>query len=506
MDENLFDETFIDLVNNKILNANLLSRRIQGLVSYFESYDPEDYPKLNETKIVNVPMSDDHFTKYMTVRQFEFEKELNSRIHRKSDKSKDDDSKSNTIFKTFSRAVCNYYFPDSIKRVYPSTLKNLRKEIDIIDEDDTGLNETEDETIDYKSEVKRMLNNLYAKKDLYLSGNGLKEHGPKYHKLYNNITKSIGPVLVYSQFRNVEGLKILELVLNANGYVQLDIKKNKGIWAFDIKEEDYLKPKYIIFTEEKDKNKILMDIYNSDFENVPNELKETLMKMVDDKKDKNLHGKLIKVIMITQSGAEGISLKNVRQVHIIEPYWNDIRIKQVIGRAVRAKSHVALPKDEREVDVFMYLAKFSKKQLEDSVVKSREKKSTSDQVILNIAKNKSNIMNELLNIMKMSAVDCPLHYNNCYTIPQNFNKLTNSDLIYYDSFDKDIKDNQIQTKKTVRVIKKKRNLLFLKSTKYTIPYYEDTSEALDPFEYENGNYVIIGKVENVNGKMKVVRI
>ena len=37
--------------------------------------------------------------------------------------------------------------------------------------------------------------------------------------------------------------------------------------------------------------------------------------------------------MITQSGSEGISLKNVRQVHLLEPYWNMIRMDQVIGRA-----------------------------------------------------------------------------------------------------------------------------------------------------------------------------
>ena len=34
--------------------------------------------------------------------------------------------------------------------------------------------------------------------------------------------------------------------------------------------------------------------------------------------DKNIYGALIKIIMITASGAEGISLSNVRYVHITE--------------------------------------------------------------------------------------------------------------------------------------------------------------------------------------------
>ena len=42
-------------------------------------------------------------------------------------------------------------------------------------------------------------------------------------------------------------------------------------------------------------------------------------------------GEIIKVIMITAAGAEGISLKNTRYVHIMEPYWHPVRTDQVIG-------------------------------------------------------------------------------------------------------------------------------------------------------------------------------
>ena len=65
--------------------------------------------------------------------------------------------------------------------------------------------------------------------------------------------------------------------------------------------------------------------------------------------------------MITSSGAEGINLQNVRNVHLIEPYWHPIRTEQVIGRARRICSHQALPysdddnKNERTVNVYLYL-------------------------------------------------------------------------------------------------------------------------------------------------------
>ncbi len=58
----------------------------------------------------------------------------------------------------------------------------------------------------------------------------------------------------------------------------------------------------------------------------------------------NLKGKVVQVLLTTKTGAEGIDLHNVRQVHIIEPYWNPVRLKQVMGRAVRVNSHRNLPK------------------------------------------------------------------------------------------------------------------------------------------------------------------
>jgi SNF2 family DNA or RNA helicase len=68
----------------------------------------------------------------------------------------------------------------------------------------------------------------------------------------------------------------------------------------------------------------------------------------------NKTGDLIKIILISPAGAEGINLRNCRQVHIIEPYWNEVRIEQVIGRAIRQCHHADLPLDQRTVDVFRY--------------------------------------------------------------------------------------------------------------------------------------------------------
>ena len=143
-----------------------------------------------------------------------------------------------------------------------------------------------------------------------------------------------------------------------------------------------------------------MSIFNNDFSTIP----KNITKFIENKN--NLHGDIIKILMITQSGAEGISLKNVRQVHITEPYWNHIRIDQVIGRAVRTCSHNSLPENERNLDVYIYIAVFTDKQKENRTIKTLDKNLSTDEVIFNIAERKSTIINSLLSNIKDVAIDC----------------------------------------------------------------------------------------------------
>ena len=106
--------------------------------------------------------------------------------------------------------------------------------------------------------------------------------------------------------------------------------------------------------EQNDMNKI------KETQNELTKLNEILQKFYAMRQNK--HGEKICVLCTTQSGAEGISLMGVRQVHLFEPYWNKIRETQVIGRARRKYSHYHLPKDEQNVEVFMYVSTLSKEQ------------------------------------------------------------------------------------------------------------------------------------------------
>ena len=51
------------------------------------------------------------------------------------------------------------------------------------------------------------------------------------------------------------------------------------------------------------------------------------------------------------AGSEGLDFKFIRQVHVLEPWYNMNRIEQIIGRAVRTCSHKDLPFEERNVEI-----------------------------------------------------------------------------------------------------------------------------------------------------------
>ena len=61
------------------------------------------------------------------------------------------------------------------------------------------------------------------------------------------------------------------------------------------------------------------------------------------------------VLLLSEAGKEGLDLKNTAFVHIMEPSWNEEKIEQVIGRAVRYESHTG---PDRHVQVYRYVSVF----------------------------------------------------------------------------------------------------------------------------------------------------
>ena len=291
-----------------------------------------------------------------------------------------------------------------------------------------------------------------AKYSLKLGGeNGLETHSPKYAKMLENIAAGAGSSLVYSQFLDMEGIGIFRLAMNANGYAPIEIIVGPSGPMFTKATIESLvkgpsgQPRYMTFSggEDEDVRRLYLDIFNANFNDLPEGIKSVLQTngFVNNHK-----GEIARVFCITSAGAEGLSLKCVRAVHIMEPYWNDVRLKQVKGRAIRINSHIELPEAERDVSIFTYLTCFSQeaqvekagdKRIDETIRQSdaidyESAKELNDKLNLNftltdangnkmpqyvfttdekiyvIAEKKKTITNALENIMKSSAVDCKL--------------------------------------------------------------------------------------------------
>lgn len=519
IDEQVFEQYFVNYdgnVANVIKNPLLLSRRIQGLVSYYDYYSPEDYPELLPIEYVDLHMSDIMFQKYFSVREKEIENERKAMMYskKKSGSTGDDkqivsDMKNGVMYRSFSRAFCNFVFPDNITRPFPSSIRDIIKEMDTFDDDDDGMVNGDAVEPDAKKIYTKSLNTaLKALTKAHLTTE-LAELSPKFQAIIGKIQACTGLSLVYSQFRNVEGIGVMSMALDARGYVELKVKRNaKNELELDLKPSDYIKHKYIKFTGNKEESKILLDIFNSEFSQLPPNILDQLREMHPDLMNHmNYRGEVIKVLMITQSGAEGISLKNVREVHVVEPYWNDIRIQQVIGRAIRARSHVALPPKERNVKVFIYKMKLNEKQRQDKLLKSHDNSLTSDEYVYDIAVRKGNITNRLLTIAKNAAVDCHLHKHQtkaeCF---KPFADITGDNKLAFNPghVTDDVKDS-ITHQLVTKVTKKREFVVLGVKNGEKLVYDKESLEVFKETDVISKDFSnVLGKVIAVeNGKAKV---
>lgn len=365
-----------------------------------------------------------------------------------------------------------------------TTIESLEGLSDVFDVDERTYNDKLLDAVNSLTEENLTIND---------SPYNLEALSPKYFKMLHNTLNSNGKSFAYSQFRAVEGVEIFSRVLQANGYTRIELsddnlsekvtmenstleigkrvrvkrgedghKDDTGLsksymiedidgdiltlsdWDGDeIKKDDVDLCKFALWTgsESVEARQTILDIYNA---------------------TNNLFGNKCQMLMTTQSGAEGISLTAVRQVHIMEPYWNNVRADQVIGRARRTNSHNELPVAMRNVKVYKYVIKYSKEQLEepDRFIENSEElvydylrnrkesiiqqvveqegddideeekmriakltynsellsyrqgiihaddKITSDEVLVNISQKKERILKKFLHLFKEVAVDC----------------------------------------------------------------------------------------------------
>lgn len=495
-DENLFKELFINNQKGELVNVDLLKRRILGLTSYFRSAQEQLLPRFVKNEkggnyhLVEVDMSQHQFDIYSERRKDERDDEKRQRKGKKQAKD-DDDSAFVSTYRIYSRSACNFAFPNEYPRPMIRTeevktledFDGIEKEVlqnkeDYFEEEQAeapaGATTELTSLADFQTRVKETYEAL-ATKD-FLKKRELHKYSPKFLSILESIQdkKNKGLHLLYSQFRTLEGIGIFKLVLESNGFVQFKITKKTGKWTIENPDVDPEKPRFVLYTgtESAEEKEIIRNIYNSAWEFVPPSIVETLRA----KHENNFYGEVIQVLMITSSGAEGINLRNTRFVHIVEPYWNMVRIDQVVGRARRICSHEDLPENLRTVQVFVYISKMTNDQLvkniemktqdtskleypvkkDGGVIKMERVPFSTDQYLFEIAQIKDSINTKILTAVKETAIDCSLYNTNpeeplvCY----GFGKVASNNFGSYPVLETDLSEKieaNVKTEKTVLV-------------------------------------------------------
>jgi len=274
----------------------------------------KDHKIVQQLNVVPCMMSQTQFEKYMEMWSKEKSIDALARM-----RNYDEDSPFHYHMRT--RQSCNIVYTDDDFRTTKKTGEN--------DDEISGL-----KTRSFQKILDE--NSLGLTKDLKLLS-------PKMFEIMNNINKftkvdgksdditqrrtPTGKILFYSDFRSDGGSEAFELVLKSNGYHKFDHKNPQTD-----KGKRYT---FITGSEGGEERSINKEYFND---------------------EKNKYGEYVQIMMISSAGAEGISLTCVRQVHILEPFWNYVRVDQVLGRAIRMKSHVDLPKEERNVEQYLYLS------------------------------------------------------------------------------------------------------------------------------------------------------
>ena len=403
--ENEFNHLFISSTTYQTLHKNtknMFQRRIMGLVSYYIGATPDLYAS-KTLHYIDVPMSDYQEDIYAYFEDIETKLALKSKGKGGSQ-----------VYKVYTRQACNFVFPAISQTVNGESrprpgkfrlsereatklsesgevsekdkgkLVNVAKYLQVIEafmktfedhlsEKDafdknakhTIINDVETFIEKYKGDYSKFREEK-KKSSLY---EAMYVSSPKMLNIIFNIMKSPGPTIVYSNYVLMEGFEIFKVYLKYFGF-------------YSFMQTKKLQPDKIGYVE---------------FHGGIKDINDRDLGKKEFNKSENKYGQHIKIMLISPAGTEGISLRNVRQIHIMEPYWNEVRITQMIGRGLRQCSHSDLSLDQRHIDVYRY----------KSLRKIKDKWST-DQYIEDVARSKDGLIQSFLDAIKEVAIDCNL--------------------------------------------------------------------------------------------------
>jgi superfamily II DNA or RNA helicase len=367
-----FHEMYIDKERATVKNREKLKNRIFGLLSYMgDWWQTGGVVKSDETvKREGFPDQLPTIVEYIPMSTQQFAsysnaRDLESQVKSKRTVTKESMQKPKTspgsTYRVASRQISNFLLPDTIK------VKKLH-------------------SYGFTKHIDRLTDEHLKDLDTY---------SPKMKKIYENTQKHEGLCVVYSSFVSGEGLRIFSKVLEANNWKEFRPHQRK-----------------------KPGEKTFVFITGQ----VSAEDRADILKAFNSKR--NQYGADIDLLLLSGAGAEGLDLRNVNSIHVMEPYWNYGRIEQIIARAIRYRSHDDYPEDKRKVQPYIYLSDYpTTYEFKPSAGQKKRgvtapEKTTDVHLYTKSIKLKM-LIDRVYAVMMEASIDCSIHVKNA---PANVQK------------------------------------------------------------------------------------
>ncbi len=384
-----------------------LSDMIRGYVSYIRGGDPlmyatrvdmgENIDELLFTKIYKCPVSKFQSNMYTTMA-----------VELKIDV---DNPNIELISKMLS--ICNFVFPvvdkDNNNIIGTFGINGLLILLDQIENNNKTLTKLISDTFKIKltdTLITKSLTHNTISGDILLMEN-LKNFSSKFYNCLINLNelvdgkKGAKNAFIYSNVVKI-GIELFSEILNMNGYLEYQEDKNSyiiknntrcyfcgNIYKSHPTTHIFYPATYILITGKSrdetaevipEKSKLILD---NVFNNISNKT-----------------GKYIKFVLGSKVMNEGINLKNIGEIHILDVSYNFKTIEQTIGRGIRWCSHYdVMSKDNvyPEVSTYKYVVSIPQQlTIEEELYKRSEQKYL--------------LIKKVERILKENAIDCPLNY------------------------------------------------------------------------------------------------
>ena len=416
--KNIFDLYIKSINENNISNKNTYERHIlkesKGYISYMKGNNPLIFPKILYPEN-SIHLYSQNKSNFMTVL-------LNQ-------------------MKSPQKEIYSFYIKNSINELSKQKYANItfplkQEKTKIIEENLYTFNDLfsfNDKTKKYfiKSNIKSITTDFLENIDKY---------SIKLHSLIQNITtqKLFGKIFIYSSYvdPNMGGGKLIALLLEYLGYQRKVYHKNS------LQINNYFDDSTI---ERKNKYYIRLDGQTPDSER---------NFYIDQYNNiNNIDGDQIQIIIGSTNLFEGVSLLNLREIHILEPWYNKSRYEQIIGRGYRQCSHKNLPFEKRNITIFNYvsilnfdnLSKMSSEQYSMLI----DENSNIDVRKIQLANLKQDNIDKIEKLLKINSIDCLLN--------KNINNIDYNNIPLQDYKDDLSIIEMIDSKENIRLIKFKEN-------------------------------------------------